>query len=105
MNGQLELSLGMTRGANVGSASPQFNLSMLNLAREAKGYTQKDLAEFMGCKQNRVSKIESGELAPQESDVQYFTRVLEQEREFFFQQGTAMPASVSFYRKTQTFPL
>jgi len=105
MNGQLELNLGMTRGGNTGAASSQFNLSMLNLARDAKGYTQKDLAQLMGCKQSRVSKIESGELVPQASDLENFSRILDQDTEFFFQQAAAMPASVSFYRKTQTFPL
>jgi len=106
MNVQLQLGLGMASDANAaGTAAPQFNLSMLNLAREAKGFTQKNLARFMGCKQSRISKIGSGELVPQESDVQKFVKILEQEKEFFFQQATAMPASVSFYRKTQTFPL
>lgn len=104
MDAQPELNLGMAPALNAGVVS-QFNLSMLNLAREAKGYTQKDLAQFMGCKQSRVSKMEAGELVPQESDVQNFVRILGQEREFFFQQAAAMPASVSFYRKTQTFPL
>jgi Zn-dependent peptidase ImmA (M78 family)/transcriptional regulator with XRE-family HTH domain len=106
MNIQLQLDLGMAPSADaLGTASAQFNLSMLNLAREAKGCTQKDLAHLMGCKQSRVSKIESGELVPHESDVQMFVKILGQAREFFFQQAAAMPASVSFYRKTQTFPL
>jgi Zn-dependent peptidase ImmA (M78 family)/transcriptional regulator with XRE-family HTH domain len=105
MEGQLELNLGIARQVDLNSTSPKFNLSMLNLAREAKGYTQKDLAEFMGCKQSRVSKIEAGELFPHESDVQNFIQILGQDREFFYQQAATMPASVSFYRKTQTFPL
>ncbi len=78
---------------------------MLTLAREAKGYTQKDLANQIGSNQGRLSRIEGGELIPQESDLQNFCRVLERSRDFFFQQGTTMPASVSFYRKTQTLPL
>ena len=81
------------------------NVEMLALARESKGFTQKDLADQIGCKQSRLSKIESGELIPQEIDIQNFARVLGQSREFFFQQGETMPASVSFYRKTRTLPL
>lgn len=104
MGNQLEFWPGETREGNLVSTS-KFNPSMLNLAREAYGYTQKDLAQLMGCKQSRVSKIESGEATPQETDIQSFVRVLGQDREFFFQQAVAMPASVSFYRKTQTFPL
>lgn len=54
----------------------QFNVGMLILAREAKGYTQKELAERISCHQSRLSKIEAGELVPQESDFQNFGRVL-----------------------------
>lgn len=84
---------------------PQLNIEMLTLAREAKGYTQKDLAVLCDCNQSRISKIESGELAPQEADVQNFVRVLGQAREFLFQRAIASPASVSFYRKAQGLPL
>ena len=82
-----------------------FNAEMLTLAREAKGYTQKDLADQIDSNQSRLSRIEVGELVPQESDIQNFVRVLEQSRDFFFQQGTATPPNVSFYRKTQTLAL
>jgi Zn-dependent peptidase ImmA (M78 family) len=89
-----------------GIASPfQINVGMLTIAREAMGYTQKDLADQIGCNQSRLSKIEAGEVKAQESDIQSFIRVLERSRDFFFQQGEAAPASVSFYRKTQTLPL
>jgi Zn-dependent peptidase ImmA (M78 family)/transcriptional regulator with XRE-family HTH domain len=83
----------------------QIKVGMLTLAREAKGYTQKDLADQIGCNQSRLSKIEAGELMPQENDIQNLVRVLERSRDFFFQQGATTPASVSFYRKTQTLPL
>lgn len=89
----------------VKAASCQINTETLILAREAKGLTQKDLADQIGCRQSRLSKIESGELTPLENDIQNFIRVLGQVRDFFFQPGTAMPASVSFYRKTQSMPL
>jgi Zn-dependent peptidase ImmA (M78 family)/transcriptional regulator with XRE-family HTH domain len=87
------------------ASSLQINVGMLTLAREAKGYTQKDLAAQIGCNQSRLSRIEAGELMPQESDIQNLVRVLGQNRDFFFQQGETTPASVSFYRKTQTLPL
>jgi Zn-dependent peptidase ImmA (M78 family)/transcriptional regulator with XRE-family HTH domain len=87
------------------SSSFQINVGMLTLAREAKGYTQKDLADQIGCNQSRLSRIEAGELMPQESDIQNLVRFLGQSRDFFFQQGETMPANVSFYRKTQTLPL
>ena len=83
----------------------QFNVGMLVLAREARGYTQKALADQISCHQSRLSKIEAGQLMPQESDVQNFARVLGQNPDFFFRQGATMPANVSFYRRTQTIPL
>jgi len=98
-----EIRAATTSGIN--ATSVPINLEMLVLAREAKGYTQKDLASYLGCNQSRLSKIESGELMPQEDDIQKFVRVLEQGREFFYQQDASTPASVSFYRKTQTLPL
>lgn len=105
VTGQLELNLGIARPSIVGVAASRFNVFMLSLAREAKGLTQREVAKSMGCKQSRVSKIESGELTPQESDVQHFVRIFDQERSFFYRNAAPMPASVSFYRKTQAFPL
>src|SRR5215469_11679538 len=83
----------------------QINVEMLTLAREAHGYTQKELANKLGCNQSRLSKIEAGELLPQESDIQNLVGALGLNRNFYFQQGTSIPANVSFYRKTQTLPL
>lgn len=81
-----------------------FNREMLILAREAKGYTQKELAILLGCNQSRLSKIELGDLAPQTEDIHLFASKLGQHPDFFYQQGTAQPSSVSFYRKTSTLP-
>jgi Zn-dependent peptidase ImmA (M78 family)/plasmid maintenance system antidote protein VapI len=92
--------------AQEATANPcHVNGKMLALAREANGLTQKDFADKVGFKQSRLSKIESGELTPQEIDIERFVKVLGQSREFFFQQGETLPASVSFYRKTRTLPL
>lgn len=88
-----------------GEGSSRINPAMLTLAREAKGLTQKDLARHIGCMQSRLSKIEAGESSPNENDIQRFAELLGRTRDFFFQQGTAAPASVSFYRKTQSMPL
>jgi Zn-dependent peptidase ImmA (M78 family)/transcriptional regulator with XRE-family HTH domain len=90
---------------NAGVTASRLNLEMLTLAREAMGYTQNYLARLLGCNQSRLSKIEAGDLQPQESDIQNLVRVLGQDREFFFQQDFAAPASVSFYRKAQGLPL
>ena len=78
---------------------------MLSLAREAKGYTQKELAARLNNSQSRLSKLESGEVTPHEQEIQNLVAVLAQGRDFFFQEAAATSASVSFYRKTRTLPL
>lgn len=87
------------------AVASQFSRQMLTLAREAMGFTQKDLADEMMCRQGRVSKIEAGVLIPDKKDVQDFVAILKQNWDFFFQRNIASPASVSFYRKTQSMPL
>jgi Zn-dependent peptidase ImmA (M78 family)/transcriptional regulator with XRE-family HTH domain len=101
----IEGMLATDDAGGVDTIAARFNVEMLTLAREAKGYTQKELAELCRCTQSRLSKIESGELMPQDTDIQNFVRVLGQSREFFFQLDMAAPASVSFYRKAQGLPL
>ena len=105
MNKQLELDIAVAGGSLIATASGEFNREMLILARDAKGFTQKELATQLGSTQSRLSKMESGELNPLEDDVQKLVGILEQNREFFFKQGSATPASVSFYRKKLTLPL
>jgi Zn-dependent peptidase ImmA (M78 family) len=83
----------------------RFNVKMLTLAREAIGFSQKDLAKEIKCKQGRISKIEAGVLVPDRTELQKIVTVLKQNWDFFFQRGATSPASVSFYRKTQTMPL
>src|SRR5436309_3208052 len=83
----------------------RFNPAMLSLAREAMGFSQKQLASILKCAQTRISKLEAGSLVPTEQDIQKLVVVLQQHREFFFQQEAATAASVSFYRKAQSLPL
>jgi Zn-dependent peptidase ImmA (M78 family)/transcriptional regulator with XRE-family HTH domain len=99
---QIELPLGNWPQRNDLST---FNPSMLALAREAEGLTQEGLAELVHCHQGRISKIESGELVPQQADIEQFVSNLHQPKTFFFRGGTAKPPSVSLYRKRLTLPL
>lgn len=82
-----------------------FNKEMLILAREAKGYTQSQLAKELNCTQSRLSKVELGDLLPQADDIKLFSEKLGQPVDFFSNQSAAKPSSVSFYRKTNTLPL
>lgn len=60
---------------------------------------------MLDCNQSRLSKIEAGDLPPQDEDIHLFASKLGHRPDFFYQQGTAQPSSVSFYRKTNTLPL
>lgn len=85
-------------------APGKFNFRMLILAREAFGYTQRELSEKTGCKQSRLSKIEAGVLAPTTAEINSFMSALEQDWGYFFNCGQATVANVSFYRKTKSIP-
>jgi len=83
----------------------QFNVRMLTLAREARGLTQRGLADVIHYKQGRISKIEAGVLVPDKADIQNFELALGQKKEFFFQKGETSPASNSYFRKAQSMSL
>lgn len=102
---QLQFDSSVIPLGRVDAAAGQINVKMLTLAREAKGFSQKELASRINCNQSRLSKIESGELLAQEMEIQGFIKELDLSRDFFFQRDDTIPASVSFYRKTRTFPL
>jgi Zn-dependent peptidase ImmA (M78 family) len=91
-------------GALASMGSCKFNFRMLILAREAFGYTQRELSEKTGCKQSRLSKIEAGVLAPATAEIQSFMSALMQGWDYFFYCGEATVANVSFYRKTKSIP-
>jgi Zn-dependent peptidase ImmA (M78 family)/DNA-binding XRE family transcriptional regulator len=53
------------------------------LARESRGYTQKDLANLLGVEQGTISKIEKGLLQPNESFIYNISERLDYPIEFF----------------------
>ena len=84
----------------------QFNPEMLILAREARGWTQTQVAKAIGAQQGAISKIEAGLSAPMDSLVDRFSDSLRFPVDFFYQQDRVFGfnSAVFFHRKRQALP-
>ncbi|RZK11231.1 MAG: ImmA/IrrE family metallo-endopeptidase [Flavobacterium sp.] len=80
-----------------------FNPTMVTLAREARGYTQQDLAERINTQKAFISKIEHGELGVSEMILDSISKATSYPLNFFFQPGTILPMNLS-YRKRKKVP-
>src|SRR5260221_6840855 len=82
------------------------NPNMVILSREARGLSQKELADLLGVTQGRIAKIEMG-LLPFPADLlEALTRVLDYPKHFFFQEGSLAGVGMTeiFHRKRQDVP-
>jgi Zn-dependent peptidase ImmA (M78 family)/transcriptional regulator with XRE-family HTH domain len=85
--------------------APGFNPEMLILAREARGLSQKELAEKLDISQSKISKLEDGLLpAIPEQELNAIAEVLHFLPSFFMQPGKARAACGYFYRKASALP-
>lgn len=73
------------------------NFRMIRLGRELRGLTQTQVAERGGPPQNRLSRIETGQAAPQSDDLRALAIALELPVQFFLEPGA--PAAVPLFRK------
>lgn len=80
-----------------------FNPTMVTLAREARGFTQQDLAERLNTQKAFISKIEHGELGVTETLLDSISKATSYPVNFFFQPGTILPTNLS-YRKRKKVP-
>jgi len=76
-----------------------FNPAMFKLAREFRGYTQKDLEIKSGIKQGVLSRYEHSLRAPGEEHLSKIAEALHFPEEFFFQKGEDYPTGIVFHRK------
>lgn len=80
----------------------KFNPSLLIQARQAQGLTQAALAEAVGLSQSKVSKIQTGSLAPSEEDVAALARALRVTPEFFnWEDDVHGLGTASYYHRKQ----
>src|SRR5437763_13814855 len=82
------------------------NPNMVILAREARGLSQKELADSPSVTQGRISKIEMGLLPVPDDLLEALSRVLDYPTRFFFQQGSLVGVGMTeiFHRKRQDDP-
>jgi Zn-dependent peptidase ImmA (M78 family)/transcriptional regulator with XRE-family HTH domain len=79
--------------------SEDFRAGMVTLAREARGLSQTDLAKRIGVRQGTVSKIENGQLAPEDDLILKLAGALSVPQSFFAQEISLRNLPISFFRK------
>ncbi|AYV57708.1 ImmA/IrrE family metallo-endopeptidase [Leptospira kmetyi] len=80
----------------------KFNPQLLQIARESRLLTQKELANEINITQGYLSKIESGVQLPDSILIDNFSKTLKYPKEFFFVQTRKKDAHLDFYRKQRT---
>lgn len=84
-----------------------YNFAMIVLARESRGWTQKQLAEAIGISQATISKYEFGSVPPTTDHIEQIAKVLSFSTELFKQpdQIFALGSSLIFHRKRVKIPM
>ncbi len=77
----------------------EINSKMIVLAREARGYTQKELAELLGITQGSLSKIEKGIQTPSDEVLSSICEKLEYPITFFEQQDKVYNPELIYFRR------
>src|SRR3954452_14862345 len=80
------------------------NSKTIELARLARGYTQKDLASLLQISQANLSKIEKGLLSINNDFLLSVSKVLNYPTDFFYQKEIRTPFSNIYFRKRLTIP-
>ena len=64
----------------------EFNYKMVELARDFRGMSQKELSNLIGISQGQISKIELGIHCPSEDTINKLVQALDFPRSFFYQE-------------------
>lgn len=90
----------------MGNQRKDINPNMVILGREARGLSQKELADMLSVTQGRISKIEMGLLPVPDDLLEMLSQVLDYPTHFFFQEGSLSGIGVTeiFHRKRQDVP-
>lgn len=78
---------------------PEINPERITLAREARGWTQQDLAEKMEIHRANVSRLESGETNVYKGTLAALSNAMAFPPEFFTQQGGTVSANPAYRRR------
>src|SRR5690606_3765321 len=83
----------------MGGIAMQFNRYMMALARDSRGQTQTELANYLSVGQGTISKYESGLSDPPDSFVVDLAEHLKYTKDFFFEPGRPHGLPPFHYRK------
>jgi Zn-dependent peptidase ImmA (M78 family)/transcriptional regulator with XRE-family HTH domain len=78
-----------------------FNADMMIVARQARGFSQTELAKLLSISQSKVSKIEAGHIVPDIEFAEALAPVLGFRPSFFLRDGRLRAAPENFHRKRQ----
>ncbi|RYY91032.1 MAG: ImmA/IrrE family metallo-endopeptidase [Chitinophagaceae bacterium] len=84
--------------------SGQVNPNMVVLAREARGFTQQDLAQKINLHKANVSRLEKGDTPVSQETLTAISEATSFPLQFFLQDGSPVPVHLS-YRKRQHVPV
>ena len=84
--------------------TPKFNSLLLKLAREQRGWSQKEFAEQLGVRQAALSKYENGAIFPSEEVCQKIVEIFKLPQKFFFQDVGEIPCGLIYHRKRSSTP-
>lgn len=80
----------------------QFNPDMLRVARESRGLTQADVADFSGISQGMISKLENRLVDPSQNVLKALAEALRYPLSFFYQHEDVFGLPPTFYRRRQS---
>ena len=80
------------------------NTEMIALARESRGYTQQELASFLGVTQSRISKAEKGLTSVSDELLEGLCEALNYPCSFFCQSAGVHATGLTLHRKRKSLP-
>jgi Zn-dependent peptidase ImmA (M78 family)/transcriptional regulator with XRE-family HTH domain len=80
-----------------------FNIEILALARESRGYTQNQLSEFLKVEQGTISKIENGRLSANDELIKRIAEILDYPIDLFYDEERVIRVE-GHYRKKISLP-
>jgi len=77
----------------------QVNNKMITLARESRGYSQRELSQLLKVSQGKLSKVEQGTLSVSDDMLEKMENFLNYPKKFFYEPENIYPPITPFHRK------
>jgi transcriptional regulator with XRE-family HTH domain len=83
----------------VNATEQNINPQMIILARESRGFSQKELADLLGISAGKLCRVEMEDQTLSVDAIERLTEILRYPRSFFYQAGDAYIVSTINFRK------